>query len=133
MSFEGHLKTISFAAVESSTAFDGRTVKGRCRLVGFSLTPQYLSGNTAPGSAPNPNGTVKLEDLNDSKTGSSGVVIFEFPVLSGVNNSQMLSCSLLDSDAYILFNNGIYVNFSNTGVAKDPLGPSANSLSLFYY
>tara|TARA_R100000655_G_scaffold8439_3_gene22091 strand:- start:318 stop:719 length:402 start_codon:yes stop_codon:yes gene_type:complete len=133
MSFEGHLKTISFAAVESDTAFDARTVKGRCRLVGFSLTPQYLSESGTPGTAPNPNGTVKLEDLNDSKTGSSGVVIFEFPVLYSVNNSQMLSCSLLDSDAYILFNNGIYVNFSSTGTTKGPLDPNAAELSLFYY
>jgi hypothetical protein len=132
MSFEGHLKTISFASVESGTAFDARTVKGRCRLVGFSLTPQYLSGTDVP-TSPNPNGTVKLEDLNDSKTGSSGVVIFEFPVLYSVNNSQMLSCSFLDSDAYILFNNGIYVNFSSTGTSKVPLATDAAELSLFYY
>jgi hypothetical protein len=133
MSFEGYLKNASFASVVSGTAFDDRSVKGRCRLVGFSLTPQFLAGGGSPQAFPNPNGTVKLEDLNDSMTGSSGVVVFEFPVLFGINNPQLLNCSFLDSDAYILFKNGIYVNFTNAGGGKDPLASNSFELSIFYY
>jgi hypothetical protein len=70
MSFEGYLKNASFASVVSGTAFDDRSVKGRCRLVGFSLTPQFLAGGGSPQAFPNPNGTVKLEDTFYLKTES---------------------------------------------------------------
>lgn len=128
------VNSYTFGAITTSggspTADEDRRIQGRCRLLGFGLSPIF----TAAGYLVNTNGTIKLENLDSSSSGTSGTVVVQIPVMSQRQFPQTTFVSLADDDGGVLFENGIYLNDTTNVTASGGVEhPLINfSLMLFY-
>ena len=99
----------SYFAIDTATAaFADRSIVGRLRLYGVSVSPR-VDGHSG-GQGVRANGTVQLYDLNSTSTDKGSELVLEFPVLVAMKYAQDGTTNFGKDDNYFIFNRGLYVD-----------------------